>query len=207
MNLKLLGLLAAALLTSAGPACAQDSPEAIIKRAVEEVTVVLKSDADIKAGNRQKINALVDSKILPYLSVERMTQAAAGRHWTNATPEQKLALTREFKILLTNTYAGAFTNYRADTVIEYRAARATSGDTESVVRSVIKTGASGTIQLDYYLEKIDGTWKVTDFNVIGVRIVEAYKSQFNAAASADGMDGIIKALAAKNRAIESRGKA
>lgn len=207
MNLKLLGLFAAGLLISAGPALAQDSPEAIIKRAVDEVTTVLKSDPDIKAGNRQKINALVDSKIIPYLSVERMTQAAAGRHWTSATPDQKLALTREFKILLTNTYSGAFTNYRADTVIEYRAARTAPSDSEAVVRSVIRTGASDTIQLDYYLEKVEGAWKVTDFNVIGVRIVEAYKSQFNAAASANGMDGLIKTLAAKNRAIESRGKA
>ena len=184
----------------------QDGPDVIIKRAVDEVTAAIKADREIQGGNRHKINALVDNKIVPYVNFQRMTQSAVGRHWSRATPEQQQALTREFKGLLTNTYSGAFSTYRADTIIEYRPLRMQPGDTDAVVRSTVKAGAGEPIQLDYYLEKFEGAWKVIDLNILGARLVETYRNQFNTEIASNGIDGLIKALVAKNRAIEARSK-
>jgi phospholipid transport system substrate-binding protein len=192
--------------TAAVCAVAQEAPDALIRRAVDEVTTAIKADKDIQAGHRGKINTLVDSKIVPYVHFQRMTQTAVGRHWAKATPEQQQALTREFKGLLTNTYAGAFSTYRPDTVIDYKPFRMQQGDSDAVVRSTVKPGNGEPIQLDYYLERIDGAWKVTDINVLGARLVETYKNQFNTEINANGIDGLIKALASKNRAIEARNK-
>ena len=120
-------IIQAAVLTAgfcaAGAALAQDAPDALIRRAVDEVTATIKSDKDIQAGNRPKINALIDAKIAPYVNFARMTQTAVGRNWPKATPEQQAALIREFKSLLTNTYSGALSSYRTETVIEYRPVR------------------------------------------------------------------------------------
>jgi phospholipid transport system substrate-binding protein len=190
----------------AGIVFAQEAPDVIIKRVVDEVTTVIKSDKDIQNGNRHKINQLVDSKIVPYVNFMRMTQSAVGRHWSKATPEQQSALAREFKGLLTNTYSGAFSTYRPDTVIEYKPLRMQSGDPEVVVRSTVKPGKGEPIQLDYYVERIDGAWKVVDINVFGARLVETYKNQFNSEISSNGIDGLIKALSAKNKAIEAKAK-
>jgi phospholipid transport system substrate-binding protein len=195
----------AALLFATG-AFAQEAPDVLIRRAVDEVTTAIKADKDIQAGHRGKINALVDSKIVPYVHFQRMTQTAVGRHWAKATPEQQQALAREFKGLLTNTYSGAFSTYRPDTVIDYKPFRMPQGDGDAVVRSIVKPGNGEPIQLDYYLERVDGAWKVTDINVLGARLVETYKNQFNAEISANGIEGLIKALASKNRAIEARNK-
>lgn len=189
-----------------GLAYAHDGPDVIIKRAVEEVTTAIKADRDIQSGSRHKINALVDNKIVPYVNFSRMTQSAVGRHWSRATAEQQQALTREFKGLLTNTYSGAFSNYRADTVIEYKPLRMQPGDTDAVVRSTVKAGAGEPIQLDYYLEKFENGWKVIDLNILGARLVETYRNQFNAEIASNGIDGLIKALVAKNRSIEAKSK-
>ena len=133
---RMLARLTAPLLVAfATLASAQEAPEAIIKRAVDEVTTAIKADREIQAGNRQKINQLVDTKIVPYVNFQRMTQTAVGRHWARATPDQQQALIREFKSLLTNTYSGAFSTYRPDTVIEYRPVRTQPGDSDAVVRS------------------------------------------------------------------------
>lgn len=189
-----------------GLAHAHDGPDVIIKRAVDEVTTAIKADRDIQSGSRHKINALVDNKIVPYVNFSRMTQSAVGRHWSRATAEQQQALTREFKGLLTNTYSGAFSNYRADTVIEYKPLRMQPGDTDAVVRSTVKAGAGEPIQLDYYLEKFENGWKVIDLNILGARLVETYRNQFNAEIASNGIDGLIKALVAKNRSIEAKSK-
>ncbi|MFN0163320.1 MAG: phospholipid-binding protein MlaC [Burkholderiales bacterium] len=187
-------------------AMAAEGPDVVIKRAVDEAAAALLADREIQAGNRQKLNALVEAKIVPYLNFQRMTQAAVGRHWARATPEQQQSLVREFKALLTNTYAGAFTAYRADTVIEYRPLRMQPGDNEAVVRSSVKARNGEPIQLDYYVERIDGAWKVVDINVLGARLVQTFQGQFNSEISANGIDGLIKALGAKNRAVEARSR-
>lgn len=207
MLMRMLGRVAAFLMTGlVAAAAAQEAPDTMIRRAVDEVTTAIKADREIQAGNRHKINLLVDSKIVPYVNFQRMTQSAIGRHWPRATPEQQQALIKEFKALLTNTYAGAFSSYRPDTVIEYRPFRMQAGDSDAVVRSMVKPGAGEPIQLDYYLERIDGAWKVVDINVLGARLVETYKGQFNTEIGTNGIDGLIKALAAKNRKIEANSK-
>lgn len=195
-------LLAIALLFGIASiaARAEEAPDATVKRVVAEVTTAINADKAVQAGNRAKINALVDAKIVPHVDVERMTQAAVGPNWSKATPEQRQALVREFKVLVTNTYSGAFTGYRPDTRIDYKPMRMGAGDSTAVVRSVV-TGINGEqIPIDYYLEKEAGDWKMTDFSVHNARLVELYKGQFNSAINASGIDGLIKTLAAKNQA-------
>jgi len=191
---------------AAGAALADDAPDALIRKAVDEVTATIKADKEIQAGNRQKISGLVDTKIAPYVNFARMTQTAVGRNWAKATPEQQTTLTREFKRLLTNTYAGALSSYRAETIIEYKPLRYAAGESDAVVRSVIKGTTSEPVQLDYYLEKMDGGWKVVDMNVAGFRLVENYKGQFNGEISASGIDGLIKKLTTLNNTNEAKGK-
>ena len=188
------------------PVSAQEAPDALVKRVVEEVTSAIKVDKDLQTGNRAKINTLIDGKVAPVINFQRMTQSAVGRHWLRATPEQQAALTREFRVLLTNTYAYAFSEYKQDTVIEYRPFRLQAGETDAVVRSLIRTGSRDPIQLDYYLEKSDGGWKVVDLNVFGARLVENYKNTFNTEIANNGVDGLIKSLVTKNKSIEAKNK-
>jgi phospholipid transport system substrate-binding protein len=194
----LAALAAACLLTAAS---AQESPDVLVKGAVAEVTRAINADPGLQSGDRTRIAALVEDKIVPRLGIERMTQSAVGRHWGATTPAQRQDLAREFKSLLINTYAGALSSYRPDTVIEYRPFRLAAGDTDAVVRSLVRTsGGAEPIQIDYFLEQVDGAWKVTDLNVLGARLVETYRTQFNGVISASGVDGLIRALGAKNRA-------
>ena len=155
-------LFATAQIFTVGAASTEEAPDATIKRAVESVTASLSADKAIQSGDRRLINKLVDDKVMPYVNITRMTQTALGPAWGRATPEQRQALTQEFKRLLTNTYANAFANYQPETRIEYRPLRLAAGDTDATVRSLVSTGSSEPIPLDYYLEQIDGAWKVTD---------------------------------------------
>ena len=197
-------LLVLAAWFAAPVAHAQEAPDRLIKRVVAEVTSAIDADRDIQAGDRAKITALVSAKVFPHLDLETMTRAAAGRHWPRATPEQQKALVREFSRLLINTYAGAFTAYRPDTLIEYRPMRMAPGASDAVVRSLITAHAGNSMQLDYHMELAGGAWKVVDINVLGARLIETYKNQFNGAISSGGIDGLIKTMAARNKANEER---
>jgi phospholipid transport system substrate-binding protein len=135
-----------------------------------------------------------------------MTASAVGPAWRQATPEQQKRLQDEFKILLVRTYAGALSQVSTQT-IAMKPLRASPEDKEVLVRSEIK-GAGDPIQLDYRLEKTPGQgagWRIYNLNVLGVWLVETYKSQFSQEINAKGLDGLITSLSDRNKANSKKG--
>jgi phospholipid transport system substrate-binding protein len=177
------------------------TPEGLVRQISLEVIDTVKSDKAIQGGDVKKIMALVDAKILPHVNFQRMTASAVGRHWRQATPDQQKRLQDEFKQLLVRTYAGALTQVK-DQGVELKPMRAKPEDTEVVVKTEIR-GRGEPIQLDYRLEKSGDAWKIYDVNVLGVWLVENYRSSFAQEISAGGIDGLINKLADKNKASRS----
>lgn len=198
------GVLALAALLVAGPArvMAQEAPDALIQRVANDVFDTVKRDAAIRNGDIARIVELVDTKLMPHVNFDRMTASAVGRFWRQASPEQRQRLQAEFKTLLVRTYSGALTQLRDQTLV-IRPLRAAAGATEVVVRSEIR-GRGDPIQLDYRLEQTAGGWKVYDLNVLGVWLVDTYRTQFAHEISAKGIDGLIAALAERNRSNAER---
>jgi phospholipid transport system substrate-binding protein len=72
-----------------------------------------------------------------------------------------------------------------------------------VVRSEVR-GKGEPIQLDYRLEKSDSGWKIYDLNVLGVWLVETYKSQFAQEINTKGIDGLIANLVQRNKSAAGK---
>lgn len=195
-----LAALAAASLASplAVRAQAATTPDALIKQVSTEVIDTIKADKAMQGGDVSKIATLVDGKVMPHVNFQRMTASAVGRHWRSATPEQQQRLQAEFKTLLVRTYSGALSQVR-DQTVQLRPFRADAAANEVVVRTEVK-GKGEPIQLDYRLEKVDAGWKIYDVNVMGVWLVEQYKSSFSQEIGSIGIDGLIAKLAEKNKA-------
>ena len=187
-------------LTAGFSVAADVAPDALARSVTDEVLAIIRADKDIAAGNPQKVAQLVETKVLPHFNFPRMTQLAVGRSWRQATPDQQKALTDEFRSLLVRTYAAAFGSYKNQTV-EYKPLRMQPGDTDVVVRSVIKQPGGQPMALDYSMEKLSGGWKVYDVKIEGISLVENYRNTFNSEIQRSGIDGLIKVLADKNRAL------
>ena len=189
-----LALLAAAPLVRAA---ADEAPDALIKRVSAEVLDAIKSDKVVQAGDMTKVIALVDSKVMPNVNFTRMTAAAVGRNWRQATPQQKARLQEEFKTLLIRTYSGALSQVK-DQRLSVKPLRAAAADTEVVVRTEV-LGRGDPVQLDYRMEKTPLGWKIYDLNVLGVWLVETYRTQFAQEISTKGIDGLISSLSERNK--------
>jgi phospholipid transport system substrate-binding protein len=178
-------------------------PEALIKEVSTDVLDSVKADSSIRAGDVQKVIALVDSKVMPYVDFQRMTASAVGRYWRQATPEQQKRLQDEFKILLVRTYSGALAQVK-DQTVQLKPMRSTPEDTEVVVRTEVR-GKGDPIQLDYRLEKTPTGWKIYDVNVLGVWLVENYRNSFAQEIGTNGIDGLVAKLAERNKAAAAGG--
>ena len=211
MNRRFLGRLAASLATvlalgMAVPAHAADeAPDGLVQRLSNEVLESLRADKSIKAGDIDKIIVLVDKTIMPNVNFRRMTAAAVGPGWRQASPEQQKRLQDEFKILLVRTYAGALAQVNDQSIV-VKPLRAGPDDKDVLVRTEVR-GRGEPIQLDYRLEKTPGQgagWKIYNLNVLGAWLVETYRSQFAQEINARGIDGLIGTLSARNKSNAAR---
>ena len=191
--LALAGLLASPVLRAEAIA-----PDVFVKQLSDEVLAAVKADKGIQGGDLSRIRALVDTKVMPHVNFTRMVASAVGPLWRSATPEQKARLQEEVKMLLVNTYSGALTQVKNQT-IDVKPLRGGADRDQLVVRSEVRSQGEP-VQLDYRLEKSGDSWKIYDVNVGGFWIVEAYRGQFAPELSQGGIDGLIAALAAKNKA-------
>ena len=179
---------------------ADEAPDALVKRLASDVLASIKADAAIQAGDTARIVNLVDTQIMPNVNFQRMTASAVGPGWRKATPAQQKLLQDEFKILLVRTYSGALSQI-SDQTISVKPLRASADDADVLVRTEIR-GHGDPIQLEYRLEKTPGQgagWKIYNFNVLGVWLVETYRSQFAQEINANGIDGLIASLTARNK--------
>ena len=201
---KLLALFLAMFVTAT--VFAEEAPDVLVQRVTEEVLDIVRKDKDIQNGHTQKVMELVDKKVLPNFDFTRMTALALGKEWRKASPQQQQQLTAEFRTLLVRTYSNALTSYKNQKII-YKPFKMAPADVDVLVRTEVQQPGSKPVQLDYSLEKVDGSWKVYDVVVAGISLVTNYRDQFNQEVRNGGIDGLIAAIAAKNKSLESAAKA
>ena len=182
-------------------ATAQQAPDQFIQTMSNDILDTVRKDPALKAGDLQKISVLVDTKLLTHVNFQRMTAAAVGPAWRQATPEQQKRLQDEFKMLLMRSYSGALSQVKETHSIVVKPLRGAVTDNEVVVRTEIRGGAEP-VSLDYRLEKSadsDAGWRIYNFNILGIWLVDNYRTQFSQEINAKGIDGLIATLSERNK--------
>lgn len=194
--------LLVALLPLGAAAQSQESPDAMVKRIADEVIAIVKTDKDLQNGNSAKVVALAEQKVLPHFDFTRMTRLAVGRGWSQATPEQRTALTGEFRTLLVRTYSNSLSQYR-NQKIDVKPLQAAPSDDDVLVRTAVIQEGGPPIPIDYRMEKTPKGWMVYDVVIDGASLVTTYRGSFNEQIQRGGIDGLVKTLQDRNRSLQS----
>jgi phospholipid transport system substrate-binding protein len=197
--------MAGAALLAAPQAAAQAEvtpPDALVKSVTLEVVEILQKDKDIQQGDRKKVVALIETKVLPHFNFQAMTASAVGRNWDKASAEQKARVMEEFKTLLVRTYSSAIAAYSSQK-FDFRPLRAKPTDTDVTVNVRVLQSGNQPMTIDYDMEKRPTGWKVWDVRVGGISLVANYRTEFDNVVREGGIDGLIKALRAKNNSLET----
>ncbi len=198
--------VATTLLLATGAAlAATPAPDALIRQVSTEVLETARNDKAIQAGDVSRVAALVESKVMPHVDFEVVTRSAVGPQWRSASAEQRSRLQAEFKQLLIRVYAGALTELK-DQTVQITRMQAVQGSTQVIVQSEVR-GKGEPVKLDYRLDKRGDagaeSWKIIDVNVAGLWLVQNYRTQFAQELTKGGIDGLIGALAERNKGGKS----
>lgn len=195
-----LGLaLSAGLHFGAAAQSAAEGPAAMIKRVSTEVLDAVKADQAIQSGDKKRIEALIDTKILPHVDFSTITKSVTGEAaWDQATPEQRSKLQDAFKDDLIRQYAFAFSQVRDETIEVGRVTKNPDDADQVVVRTNIVGRRK--VPLNYYLKRSGDEWKIVDLDVENIRLVFQYKSQWGPVVKSSGIDGLIAKLTERSKA-------
>ena len=192
-------LLISALCWSAGLSAQSpaNDPTEITRQTVNEVMTDMKQNEGVYSNDNEKLNAMVQTRLLPRFNFNVMTQLAVGRSWMQATPEQKSALANEFRSLLVRTYTNVLFGSRNESTTIRSTESTSQGDVSIGMEVSNPTGDPVTLTLRMRKDQAD--WKVIDVSVNGVSLIINYRTTFAREIQQSGVDGLIKSLVTKNR--------
>ncbi len=141
---------------------------------------------------------IVNKILIPRINQDKMAQYVVGRtHWRQATAQQRSDFLRYFTRVVISTYAEALHSY-SDQKISFAPIRGRLSDLSVVnVHSEIEPMDGPVINVVYQMLREKGTWKIIDFSVDGVSLVQSYRSQFADVLLRGGMVALLKELRAR----------
>ncbi len=178
------------------------SPEGIVRGVSKDVLDIINANAQ----DPVKQQSLADARLVPLADFGRMTALAVGKYWRSATPEQQQALTTEFRAMLVRTWVAVLSNHKGAQV-DVKGTRPGQSADEQTVHSMVNQPGQQAIALDLDFENTAAGWKVYDISVEGISFINSHRNQFGGVIQKDGVDGLIRQLAAANTKAGAHGPA
>ena len=196
---RILKLLLATLLLLPVLAWADEGqgPGQVVEATSEQMLQVLRANRKMLDKDPDKIIDLVQEIVVPQFDFVRISAWVLGKHWREATPEQRGQFVQEFQSLMVNTYATALLEY-SDYKISYTPVRMQAGDRVVMVRTNVERVGADAINLDYRMFNGKDGWKVFDILVDNVSLVANYRTSFDQEIRETSMDALIGRLAEHN---------
>lgn len=177
---------------------APQSPQMLIEETSEKMLTALRENKETLRQDTSELYELVHEIVLPHFDFELMSRWVLGKHWREATPEQRRQFTDEFRTLLVRSYAGALLEYADEEITFPPAPEASADDDRATVRSQVNPKGQAPIAINYKLRRRNDAWKVYDVSVDNVSLVINYRSTFDNQIRDEGMDAVISDLEQRN---------
>lgn len=197
LTVLLLGVLLAAPLNAAAKPDPEEA-QAMVRDVTDRMLDVLRDDLDDADDEAEFLRQQMEEIVAPTLDFITMTKLAVGRHWRDASDDQKRALVTEFRELLLRTYAESLKEYDNEQ-IEMLPLQPGDRDDRVKVRSRVIQSDGPELAVNYSLRFHDGKWTVYDIVIDGISMVTNYRSTFSNEIRSNGVEGLVSTLRTKNR--------
>jgi phospholipid transport system substrate-binding protein len=153
-----------------------------------------------------KLAALVDRVLLPNFDVDHAARLVLGRHWRNATPEQRQRFIGAFYGSLMNNYGDALIEFTGDR-IKVLSSPVAADATSATVRTEVRRSNGQKVPVNYTLRKTDSGWKAWDVVIEGISYVKSFREDLGGEIDQKGLDAVIQRLESQSRVAHSGGTA
>ena len=174
------------------------APQQLIETAARELLEALDADRARARSDPSHVRKLVDEILLPHFDTDYSARLVLGKHWRNATSEQRDRFVAAFYQSLLRNYGSALAEFTADrmTVLPFR------GDPSSgqaTVRTEVKRSDGTRVPVNYTLRATPEGWKAWDVTIEGISYVRNFRNDVGAEIDQRGFEALIRRLETENR--------
>jgi len=187
MKMKILKVLAlcGALLISAH-AISDADIEPVMSQKVAEAVNIMRSDTP-KDAKPAKIFALFDD----YFDYKMMAKLSLAKHYASLSPAQIAEFNKAFEAHLKRSFIEKLSLYTDQDM------KVLSKQSPSDKRRVLKTqviGEQKNYDIDFKFYPNGSDWRIYDVDIVGVSLIQTYRSQLGDVTQSLGFDELIKRL-------------
>ena len=181
------------ILSIAVPVLAEEPMEAI-KQTTDKILTIVTNPALKPPSKTAEKEKLIRQAVDERFDWEEMARRSLATHWAKRTPEERKEFVPLFSDLLERTYMKKVEDYSGEKVLY-------EGETQdgdyAVVKVKIVTKKNKDISVEYRLKKEGNNWLVYDVSILGVSLVNNYRTQFNSIISQSSYENLVKKLKEK----------
>jgi len=183
-----------------------ETPDQVVNSVARDLLTDIDQHRDAYRKDTAQLRKLIDKYLLPRFDSEYAAKLVLGKHWREATPEQRKQFIDGFYQSMIANYGTAVIDFSLDrlNILPYKG---NPGDTTATVRSEVRRSNGATVPVNYTLHKVDGGWKAFDVTIEGVSYVKSFRTDFGSEIDQKGLDEVIKRLQSKQTpTVDSSGK-
>lgn len=188
---------------------AELKPDALLKSTTYNLISALKKNKKRFKSEPGIVRELVKTHISPKLDFIAASRWVLGKHWRDASREQKVRFIKEFRKLLIQFYSSALTEYAISNDIDhdimaFKPIRDKDYGSDVTVHSIVSPPSSQKkVPVNYHMHKTRKGWKIYDVSVEGISMITTYKSSFAPQLRNSGVDGLTDSLVKRNMKLAS----
>lgn len=196
--------MAMALLSSSALArAAADAPGPgeVVESAAQAMLKDLDANRDAYRKDPSKVDALVEKNLLPHFDIQYSARLVLGRHWRDATPEQRQKFIDAFYHSLLHNYGNALVDFTGDRLKVFPVQLDSNAD-RVTVRTEVKRRNGTKVPVNYSLHKTDAGWQAWDVVIEGISYVKSFREDFGAEIDAKGIDSVIERIRSGGKPVQ-----
>ena len=196
-------LLAATLLSVAlaGGMALAAPPNEVIQDAADDMAKRLEGRKDYLAEHPEELYALINEVLLPKFDTRYAGRLVLGKHWRDATPEQRDRFVDAFYNFMLRSYAKGVLKFDQERVTVLPLS-APPDRGRVVVKTQMRMDDGSEVPVNYSMRETPAGWRVYDVRIEGISYVQNYRNQFNAEIGAKGIDAVIARLEADSEGLD-----
>ena len=178
-------------LTSFG-ALAQ-SPNDVVRAAADELEAQLEGRKEALSEDRDALHAMVDQILSPRFDRKYAAQLVLGRHWRNASEDERRDFIDAFYASLLRRYSDGVLEFDQSS-LQILPFRGDDSKSRATVKTIVRLDDGTKVPVNYGVVKRDSGWMMFDVTIEGISYVRNFRTELNAEIQAKGLRSVIDRL-------------
>jgi phospholipid transport system substrate-binding protein len=169
------------------------SPNDVIQGAADELAAGISGRKEELAANKDELYTLIDGVLLPRFDRRYAAQLVLGRHWRDASTEQRDRFIDAFYRALLRRYSDGVLEFDQERV-EILTFRGDLTKPRVTVKTSVTLDNGTKVPVNYGMVNRDDVWLMFDVTIEGISYVRNFRTELNSEIQTTSLDAVIARL-------------